>query len=119
MLPPLAHLLQIAVLAGLTSHALFKRTEPRALPFLGLLATMNVFAFVYTYNETQRVVYSVVVSAVTASAFLTGLLGSIVIYRLSPWHPLAEYPGPTLAKLSKWYMAVWIAKGNRHLKLQE
>ncbi|GLB34094.1 putative cytochrome P450 [Lyophyllum shimeji] len=60
-----------------------------------------------------------IVSIATVSAFVFGLCASVVAYRLSPWHPLATYPGPRLAKLSKWYMSFWVAKGTRHLKLQE
>ncbi|KAI0301723.1 cytochrome P450 [Multifurca ochricompacta] len=36
-------------------------------------------------------------------------------YRLSPWHPLANYPGPILARLSKFYFVLVCAKGKQHL----
>ena len=35
--------------------------------------------------------------------FLT-LVGSVITYRISPFHPLAQYPGPFIAKLSKLWM---------------
>jgi hypothetical protein len=44
--------------------------------------------------------------------FSTALLGSISLYRLSPLHPLAKYPGPTRCKLTKIWMA-WISFGGR------
>ena len=44
--------------------------------------------------------------------FLATLLGSISLYRLSPLHPLAKYPGPTRCKLTKFWMA-WISYGGR------
>lgn len=40
-----------------------------------------------------------------------------MLYRLSPWHPLASYPGPLPCKLSKLYMA-YISQGEKqHLYL--
>lgn len=45
---------------------------------------------------------------------------SITVYRLSPWHPLAKFPGPTLARISKWFMVHRIlVKGGRHTMLRE
>jgi hypothetical protein len=35
-------------------------------------------------------------------------------YRLSPLHPLARYPGPVIAKSSKWWAAYVSGKGNLH-----
>ena len=41
-----------------------------------------------------------------------------LIYRLSPFHPLAKYPGPAIAKTSKLWAAYLCAKGDltRHCK---
>ena len=51
--------------------------------------------------------------------FLTAFLGSISLYRLSPLHPLAEYPGPTRCKLTKFWTA-WISFGGRaHIYYKE
>ncbi|KAG6916569.1 hypothetical protein DXG01_006340 [Tephrocybe rancida] len=117
----LIQLLQIAVAAGVSSHALFNRFEPRPLPFLGMLAAIYVFAAGYMYLDDTHlgVLYSIVASGAIVSGFVTGLMVATGAYRLSPWHPLAEYPGPRLARLSKWYMAFWVATGDRCLKVQE
>lgn len=48
------------------------------------------------------------------AAFYAILLSSIALYRLSPWHPLAKYPGPALAKLSKWWIIYKIIRGEQH-----
>ena len=47
------------------------------------------------------------------ASFYVSLLTSIACYRLSPWHPLAKYPGPTLAKLSKFWIMYKIWKGQQ------
>ncbi|KAG5719737.1 hypothetical protein E4T56_gene18554 [Termitomyces sp. T112] len=115
---PLVQLVQIAVVAGISSHVVFKRVEPRMMPSLSMIFCFQSAVFGVTYNETRQFLYASIASSATLGAFILGLFMSIAIYRLSPWHPLARYPGPRLAKLSKWYMSYWIAKGNRHLKLQ-
>jgi hypothetical protein len=40
---------------------------------------------------------------------------SIALYRLSPFHPLANVPGPTLAKISRFYAAYHVWTGRQHL----
>ncbi|KAI5119310.1 hypothetical protein M0805_004554 [Coniferiporia weirii] len=47
------------------------------------------------------------------STFYVSLLTSIAIYRVSPWHPLAKYPGPILAKLTKFWIIAVILKGDQ------
>ncbi|KAF9049551.1 cytochrome P450 [Hymenopellis radicata] len=119
MATSLSYLVAFSGLSGIISHVFFWRFEPRALQFLGILSWIFVAAFSYTYMNTQEMLRSVFTSMAIVTAFVGGLSTSIVLYRLSPWHPLAQYPGPTFGKITKWYMAFWIAKGNRHLKLQE
>jgi len=45
-----------------------------------------------------------VVSA--ASVALASMFASMIAYRISPWHPLARYPGPILHKISKIRVAI-------------
>ena len=50
--------------------------------------------------------------------FFGTLLSSIALYRVSPLHPLARYPGPVLAKMSKLYHVWRIWPGKQHLYIQ-
>ena len=56
------------------------------------------------------------------SFFHAALLASILVYRVSPFHPLAKYPGPFLAKFSKLWGIFMTATGKQHkhiIKLHE
>ncbi|KAI9447482.1 high nitrogen upregulated cytochrome P450 monooxygenase 2 [Lactarius indigo] len=44
----------------------------------------------------------------------SAVISFALIYRLSPFHPLAKYPGPTIAKTSKLWAAYLCAKGDMH-----
>ena len=52
------------------------------------------------------------------SLFYLTLLLSITTYRLSPFHPLAKYPGPYIARISKLWMSYKMASGkaNEYIK---
>ncbi|KAJ6531192.1 cytochrome P450 [Mycena capillaripes] len=52
-------------------------------------------------------------------AFLGSLSLSIVAYRLSPFHPLAQYPGPAIGKATKLW-SVWIScRGYKYIYLKK
>ena len=51
--------------------------------------------------------------------FYSMLISSIVVYRVSPFHPLADYPGPLLAKISKFYGVYMMATGKNHILLKK
>lgn len=47
--------------------------------------------------------------------FWLTLASSILVYRLSPWHPLANYPGPLICKITKFHLAFLSLKGKQHI----
>lgn len=53
----------------------------------------------------------------TASYWLLIILYTI-LYRLSPFHPLAKYPGPLLARVSKFYTMYYSIIGETHRKIR-
>jgi formate hydrogenlyase subunit 4 len=47
--------------------------------------------------------------------YLLALSASITAYRLSPFHPLARYPGPLFARLSRFWALKVKSTGKQHL----
>ncbi|KAI0687961.1 cytochrome P450 [Cerioporus squamosus] len=52
--------------------------------------------------------------SVVYSTYFATLATSVVLYRLSPLHPLARYPGPVGCRLSKLYMGMVCISGYQH-----
>lgn len=50
--------------------------------------------------------------------YLAALVVSIVVYRVSPFHPLAHIPGPIGCKVSKFYMAIIALRGRQHVYIK-
>jgi hypothetical protein len=63
-------------------------------------------------SYTGRSSYTAVPLAFTA--YGGALMFFTLAYRLSPFHPLAKYPGPVIAKTSKWWAAYMSGRGDIH-----
>ncbi|OBZ71224.1 hypothetical protein A0H81_08431 [Grifola frondosa] len=88
------------------AYGIFKRFEPTRITvhILLLLVPPPLFATIYLSHY-----YSPFCAlAVAYATYLSTLVSSVLLYRVSPFHPLAQYPGPFLCKLSKLWMA-WVA----------
>ncbi|KAJ3816970.1 cytochrome P450 [Lentinula raphanica] len=81
------------------THLWFKTHEPKSLTpvYLTIFIIPAFPAYVFTCSGTSLVLACFVVY----TSFPILLMISIGLYRLSPFHSLAKYPGPTIAKLSK------------------
>ncbi|KAI0065820.1 high nitrogen upregulated cytochrome P450 monooxygenase 2 [Artomyces pyxidatus] len=109
-------LLDIGILvvgSSLSSYIYFKRFEPqRPLPLFILVVlipgVLSVPLSTFLSSNTLGVAF-----AFTAYGGL--VLFYTLIYRLSPFHPLAQYPGPILARISKWWSSFVCARGKQHL----
>lgn len=85
---------------------------------IGCLAV--IVALALRLASDAPLLHATMQSAIWVTAYLIVLSLSIVLYRLSPWHPLARFPGPRLAKITKWWMVHRILlRGGRHTKLQQ
>ncbi|PPQ69697.1 hypothetical protein CVT26_001656 [Gymnopilus dilepis] len=112
LLPHLDTLLTV-VGAGIAVHLIFKKSEIYeplvALPLIFGLPLALAFLYLphaASFSKAALVVFPL---------FWASALTSIALYRISPWHPLAKYPGPLLCKLSKFYLAFMSIGGKQHL----
>jgi hypothetical protein len=55
----------------------------------------------------------------TTAIYLLTVGASITAYRLSPFHPLAKYPGPVLARVSRLWATQGVIRGYQHLESHE
>lgn len=107
----------IIIGSALLTHIYFKRYEPQS-PILALsilLGTPSSLLFLGAHAgrvpttglSTRGILETFVV-------YFATLIGSIAAYRISPFHPLAKYPGPLVAKLSKFWMLFICSTGKPH-----
>ena len=71
-------------------------------------------SFLVAHYQTLFVAYPV-----GFLAFYTALSFSITAYRLGPWHPLYRYPGPKLARISKWWSIYMLKTGKYYILTRE
>ena len=95
-------------------HWIYNRYEVNpanlSLTFL-LLFVVPTFPCYFLIANVHSTFLAVVVSY---TLFCCSLVLSIVLYRLSPLHPLANYPGPFLLKVSKFVGMYHAASGKQH-----
>ena len=88
---PLVHIILLFLAPGLLAYSLIIHQFTH--PVLGLLTTY--------------------------ATYWTIILSLQIIYRLSPLHPLAKFPGPVAAKISKLWMVFLIARKDVHLTVRK
>ncbi len=91
---------------------IFRRLEPRSKLSRATLLFVVPALLSQPVSYTGRSLYAAVPLAFTT--YIGALIFFTLAYRLSPFHPLAKYPGPVLAKTSKWWTAHISATGALH-----
>ncbi|GBE87050.1 Cytochrome P450 67 [Sparassis crispa] len=97
-------------------YLIFKRYEPINffvhLPLLTIPPTLALPLLLQLLAPLQAVFISF-------SVYYATIVLSVVLYRLSPFHPLAQYPGPFLLKVSKCVMGWFAFQGRTHTYVHE
>lgn len=91
---------------------MFKRTETHEPAYLAVLL-LGIPAILST--QLVRHFNSVPLAfCISITTYILTLVSSIIIYRISPWHPLARYPGPIICKITKGRSAYVSTTGKQH-----
>ncbi|KAI0313882.1 cytochrome P450 [Amylostereum chailletii] len=103
--------------AGITSWVVLNRK-----PIPGDYALLLYFACVlalYSYLYVSHPPEAFYLTSRLTTLYFTSLASTTLIYRVSPFHPLAAYPGPLLWRLSSLVLVVVSYHGHRHLILDD
>jgi hypothetical protein len=96
------------------NHLYFHHHEPNRLLIPLSILLIEPLILVWAFNSP-----SFPTIALTYLIFFTTLSTSIIAYRLSPFHPLAKYPGPSLYKISKLFSAWACWRGDLNIMLKK
>ncbi|KAJ7454714.1 cytochrome P450 [Mycena latifolia] len=107
----------LVAVAGLGCHVLFNRLEPQSVPlFTSLLVLPPLVLSPLLVPPGNGILATIGLSFLT---YFSTIITSVVLYRVSPFHPLASYPGPVLCKVSKLWFAGIALGGKQHLMIRE
>ncbi|KZV69241.1 cytochrome P450 [Peniophora sp. CONT] len=107
------------IIAGLTACLAIHRHPIQGDTALLLILIQGILAFVYNYVHEQRFVESACGALLGTAQLLLTLVASTVAYRLSPYHPLARFPGPVINKATSLRIMYVVATGRRHLYIED
>ncbi|KAJ3551693.1 hypothetical protein NM688_g4557 [Phlebia brevispora] len=102
----------IFAVTSLASYLFYKRFEPNAVWLHAVLlvavpALLQSQFVSYTSNTVLR-------CTLVSTAYWTSLISLTIAYRLSPFHPLAKFPGPLIARITKFWMSYITTRGDGH-----
>ena len=101
-------------------HTIYRRFEPQPINYqatlllLVLIPAIPAYGLVSTASAGGTICSSLFMLSLSYSLFYTILVISIIIYRVSPFHPLASFPGPSLSRVSQLWPALVCSQGKRH-----
>ncbi|KAJ7306785.1 cytochrome P450 [Mycena albidolilacea] len=85
-----------------------KMTTAKTRAYIIVATSVGVSAAAIWSREVSQAIYYSVVT-------LAAGVGALILYRLSPFHPLYNFPGPILLRVSEIPMLYYALKGTRHV----
>jgi len=102
------------------NHLYLKRYEPVRTTVVRtailLLLQPAVLFLAFRHYASPELSFSGILA--TTLVFFASLTTSLVLYRLSPFHPLAKVPGPLNLRITKLWNAHLAWKGRQHVMLK-
>ena len=77
-----------------------------------LFAPPTLLTFLTNSESVQHTILLTLLG--NLAIYLTTLVLSVLVYRVSPIHPLARYPGPIRCKMSKFWLGFICISGFQH-----
>lgn len=99
------------IVGAIITHIMFNRLEPRGAVQILVLAIAPPIMLIIGLRSTQTTVLHMIRSYVL---FYAVLISSILAYRISPFHPLASYPGPFVCRLTRLWATYTTYRGFQH-----
>ncbi|TFK89227.1 high nitrogen upregulated cytochrome P450 monooxygenase 2 [Polyporus arcularius HHB13444] len=110
----------VSIIVAFVAHHVFRRHETYSLRAHALLIFVPPFVIATHYVHRPDGYGTLAhLFAKSLAIHVVALLSSIVVYRLSPWHPLARFPGPPLRKVSELVGAYYAAIGKKATAISE
>ncbi|KAL5520950.1 hypothetical protein ACEPAF_2953 [Sanghuangporus sanghuang] len=107
--------LVLDVLCALVVHGIYKQLEVEPANLVAtflLLIGVPATPCYFLADHIESMLLSIVIAY---GLFYAVLILSIVLYRISPLHPLAKYPGPVFLKASKLVGMCFALSGKQHV----
>ena len=97
------------------AHFIFKRWEPMHMRHVSALVVFTPLALSMLLMQSLGAFKAIYL---TLAVYLSTLVGSVLLYRISPFRPLFRYPGPFACKLSKLWVGPLSFRGRAHAYIQ-
>ncbi|ORY04755.1 putative benzoate 4-monooxygenase cytochrome P450 [Clohesyomyces aquaticus] len=105
---------------GIASHLLYFKTGEHHMsgPWLTILVPVAWTIITVLLHHEETLLVAIKDSTLLACSFALGLYGSMITYRIF-FHPLRHFPGPKLARVSKFWHAAKLSDLKNYVLVEE